>query len=158
MSATAATIRETDSVVMVGEADLCSGGGMRWSHSGAEQRTNLEVTPLHAGYQHGIAMTILDSTDRLWFRLSRRQWCTTTTTRCSWPSKASELCAQTARDMATIDCIWIAFYYLLRPGEYANATGDAKHPFRLQDMQGDNGRVGSSSIDDKFINLISSER
>ena len=48
--------------------------------------------------------------------------------------RASELCGLTARDMATIDCIWIAFYYLLRPGEYANATGDAKHPFRLQDV------------------------
>ena len=39
------------------------------------------------------------------------------------------------RDRATMDCIWLAFYFLLRPGEYANATGDAKHPFRLQDVQ-----------------------
>jgi hypothetical protein len=39
-----------------------------------------------------------------------------------------------ARDAATIDCIWMGFYFLLRPGEYANATGDAKHPFRLQDV------------------------
>jgi hypothetical protein len=48
--------------------------------------------------------------------------------------RASELCTNTTRDKATIDCIWMAFYYLLRPGEYANATGDAKHPFRLQDV------------------------
>ena len=73
MSATAATIRETDSVVMVGEADLCSCGGTRGSHSGAEQGTNLEGAPLHTGYQHGIALTILDATDRLGFRLDRRQ-------------------------------------------------------------------------------------
>ncbi len=48
--------------------------------------------------------------------------------------RASELCMDNSRDKATIDCIWMAFYYLLRPGEYANATGDAKHPFRLQDV------------------------
>ena len=58
---------------MVGEADICSGSGARWSYSGAEQGTNLEVATLHAGYQHVIALTVLDSTDRLLFRLSRRQ-------------------------------------------------------------------------------------
>ena len=26
-------------------------------------------------------------------------------------------------------------YFLLRPGEYANASGDAKHPFNLKDVQ-----------------------
>ena len=34
-----------------------------------------------------------------------------------------------------MDCIWMAFYFLLRPGEYANASGDAKHPFRLRDVE-----------------------
>ena len=29
----------------------------------------------------------------------------------------------------------MAFYFLLRPGKYANALGDAKHPFRLQDVE-----------------------
>ena len=48
--------------------------------------------------------------------------------------RAMELCSNSARDQATMDCIWMAFYYLLRPGEYANASGDAKHPFRLQDV------------------------
>ena len=48
--------------------------------------------------------------------------------------RAAELCANNARDNATIDCIWMGFYFLLRPGEYANATGDAKHPFRLKDV------------------------
>jgi len=34
-----------------------------------------------------------------------------------------------ARDQATIDCIWMAFYFLLLPGEYANASGEVKHLF-----------------------------
>ena len=49
--------------------------------------------------------------------------------------RAEELVGNSARDRASIDCIWIAFYFLLRPGEYANATGDSKHPFRLKDVQ-----------------------
>lgn len=49
--------------------------------------------------------------------------------------RAAELAGPSARDQATIDCIWMAFYYLLRPGEYANASGDAKHPFCLADVQ-----------------------
>jgi hypothetical protein len=49
--------------------------------------------------------------------------------------RAAELCGSTARDEATMDCIWMAFYYLLRPGEYANASGDAKHPFCLADVE-----------------------
>ena len=49
--------------------------------------------------------------------------------------RAAELASTSTRDQATIDCIWMAFYFLLRPGEYANATGDAKHPFRLEDVQ-----------------------
>ena len=48
--------------------------------------------------------------------------------------QAAALCSNSNRDQATIDCMWMAFYYLLRPGEYANASGDAKHPFRLQDV------------------------
>ena len=28
----------------------------------------------------------------------------------------------------------MAFYYLLRPGEYSNASGDTQHPFRLKDF------------------------
>ena len=49
--------------------------------------------------------------------------------------RAAQLVGPTARDEATMDCIWMAFYFLLRPGEYANATGDAKHPFRLKDIE-----------------------
>ena len=45
--------------------------------------------------------------------------------------RAAELAGNTTRDTATMDCIWLAFYFLLRPGEYANATG----PFRLKDVQ-----------------------
>ena len=48
---------------------------------------------------------------------------------------AAELSTPSVRDQATIDCIWMAFYFLLRPGEYANATGDSKHPFCLKDME-----------------------
>ena len=49
---------------------------------------------------------------------------------------AAALCTDCDRDSATIDCVWMAFYFLLRPGEYANhASGDAKHPFRLCDVQ-----------------------
>ena len=33
-----------------------------------------------------------------------------------------------------MDFIWMTFYYLLHLGEYANASGDAKHPFRLKDV------------------------
>ena len=39
------------------------------------------------------------------------------------------------RDRATLDCMWMAFYFLLQPGEYTNASGDAKHPFRLEDVE-----------------------
>ena len=49
--------------------------------------------------------------------------------------RAAELATPSVRDQATIDCIWMAFYFLLRPGEYANASGDAKHPFRLKDVE-----------------------
>ena len=48
--------------------------------------------------------------------------------------RATELIGHTTQDRATIDCMWMGFYFLLRPGEYANASGDAKHPFRLQDV------------------------
>ena len=39
------------------------------------------------------------------------------------------------QDDAVMDCIWMAFYFLLRPGEYANASGDTPHPFRLRDVE-----------------------
>jgi len=42
--------------------------------------------------------------------------------------RAAELAAaagNSACDQATINCIWMAFYFLLRPGEYANASGEA---------------------------------
>ena len=59
--------------------------------------------------------------------------------------RAEELIGLDERDRATMDCIWMAFYFLLRPGEYANATGDAKHPFRLKDVQ---LKVGALHISD----------
>ena len=59
--------------------------------------------------------------------------------------RAAELAGPSTRDQATMDCIWIAFYFLLRPGEYANATGDAKHPFRLKDVQ---FKIGSRHFHD----------
>lgn len=49
--------------------------------------------------------------------------------------QAEALGRRTPRDRATLDCMWMGFYFLLRPGEYANASGDAKTPFRLQDVQ-----------------------
>ena len=49
--------------------------------------------------------------------------------------RAADLATPTVQDHATIDCIWMAFYFLLRPGEYANASGDATHPFHLQDVE-----------------------
>jgi len=60
--------------------------------------------------------------------------------------RAAELCGRSAYEQATIDCIWRAFYFLLRPGEYAiyfllrpgeyaKASGNAKHPFRLEDVE-----------------------
>ena len=39
------------------------------------------------------------------------------------------------RDNATMDCIWIAFYFLLRPGEYVYSTSDSQTPFRLCDVE-----------------------
>ena len=39
------------------------------------------------------------------------------------------------RDNATLDCIWIAFYFLLRPGEYIYSTSDSQTPFRLCDIE-----------------------
>ena len=38
-------------------------------------------------------------------------------------------------DRATIDCVWMVFYFLLCPGEYANATGDEQHPLLWHDVQ-----------------------
>ena len=38
--------------------------------------------------------------------------------------RAAALCTSSCnRDNTTIDCIWMAFYFLLCPGEYANASG-----------------------------------
>ena len=62
--------------------------------------------------------------------------------------RAAELSGPSARDEATMDCIWMAFYFLLRPGEYANATGDAKHPFRLVDVE---CKIGSLHLSDLHL-------
>ena len=40
---------------------------------------------------------------------------------------AEELVAQNERDRATMDCIWIAFYFLLRPGKYASKLAFYQH-------------------------------
>ena len=48
--------------------------------------------------------------------------------------RAAKLFGDNPRDQVTMDCIWIAFYYLLRPGEYANASGDAQHPFCIDNI------------------------
>ena len=61
------------------------------------------------------------------------------------------LCTDCDRDSATIDCIWMAFYFLLRPGEYANASGDAKHPFRLCDVQ---YKIGHLHIFDSHLTTV----
>ena len=34
-----------------------------------------------------------------------------------------------------MDCICTAFYFILRPGEYANSTDDTKDPFRMADVE-----------------------
>ena len=39
------------------------------------------------------------------------------------------------KDKATMDCIWMAFYFLLRPGEYVHSSSDSKTPFRLADVE-----------------------
>ena len=49
--------------------------------------------------------------------------------------RAADLCGDCNRDRAVINCIWMAFYFLLRPGEYANATDNAKHPFQMSDVK-----------------------
>ena len=49
--------------------------------------------------------------------------------------RAQTLASSSIQDSAIMDSIWMAFYFLLRPGEYATSSGDAKHPFRLQDVQ-----------------------
>ena len=43
--------------------------------------------------------------------------------------RAAELCGDCNQVRAVFDCIWKAFYFLQRPGEYANTTGDVKRPF-----------------------------
>jgi len=58
--------------------------------------------------------------------------------------RAAELAGLSARDQATIDCIWMAFYFLLCPGEYVNPSGDAKHPYRLEDVE---FKVGLSALE-----------
>lgn len=65
--------------------------------------------------------------------------------------RAAALCTNCDRDSATIDCIWMAFYFLLRPGEYANASGDAKHPFRLCDVQ---YKIGHLHIFDAHLTTV----
>lgn len=48
----------------------------------------------------------------------------------SYTTFASPLCK------ATADMIILAFFFLLRPGEYTDNDGDAdKHPFRIEDVQ-----------------------
>ncbi len=49
--------------------------------------------------------------------------------------RAMELLGPSAQDIATMDCIWMAFYFLLRPGEYANASGTARTPFHLDEVE-----------------------
>ena len=48
--------------------------------------------------------------------------------------RAAKLCGDNPRDQAIMDFICMAFYYLLRPGEYANASDDAQYTFRLKDV------------------------
>ena len=43
-------------------------------------------------------------------------------------------CGDKPRYQATMDCIWMLFYYLLRPVEYANTSGDAQHILLLKDI------------------------
>ena len=61
---------------------------------------------------------------------------------------AAELAGHTTRDQATMDCIWITFYFLLRPGEYGNAAGDVKHPFWIKDVQ---FKIGSRQFHDVIL-------
>ena len=49
--------------------------------------------------------------------------------------RAAQLTGDTLRDEAIIDFIWMTSFFLLRHGKYANATGDAKHPFHLKDIE-----------------------
>ena len=44
--------------------------------------------------------------------------------------RAGELASSSPRDEATMDCIWMSFYFLLRPGGYSNSSGDALTPFQ----------------------------
>ena len=49
-----------------------------------------------------------------------------------------------------MDCIWLAFYFLLQPSEFANDTKDAKHPFCLKDVQ---FKMGALHIFDAHLAL-----
>ena len=62
--------------------------------------------------------------------------------------RAADLVGPGARNQATMDCIWMAFYFLLRPGKYTNATGNAKHPFQLKDVK---FKIGSCHFHDVML-------
>ena len=65
--------------------------------------------------------------------------------------RAAELAEKFARDQATIDCIWMTFYFLLCPGECANASGEAKHPFHLEDVE---CKIGHKHIFDVHLAFV----
>ena len=48
--------------------------------------------------------------------------------------QSAKPCSDKPRYQATIDFIWMLFYYLLRPVEYANVSGDAQHPLCLKNI------------------------
>ena len=49
--------------------------------------------------------------------------------------RAYKLCGDFNQDRAVIDCIWMAFCFLLIPGGYLNVSGDVKHPFQMADVE-----------------------
>jgi hypothetical protein len=49
-------------------------------------------------------------------------------------ASAVALLQNTALSIGAADLIWLAFFFLLRPGEYT-ITGDAPHPFTLADVR-----------------------
>ena len=49
-------------------------------------------------------------------------------------ASAIALQAGDPQSLAASDLMWLAFFFLLRPGEYSN-VGTTSHPFRVEDVQ-----------------------
>ena len=64
---------------------------------------------------------------------------------------ADYLCGDCYQYRAFINCIWMDFYFLLLPGEYANSTVDLNHPLRMKDVE---LKIGGLRIFDSHLAII----